>query len=112
MSRFGSRSTSLRAPLSVPFVDTDQGGRFALKVSFTIFVFLGPFSPDSRAWHHDSCLVGIDGIFANRSINNCENCRHQEERGFLDSDVIPLTTPLIACWRNKQAVGGLRLASL
>jgi hypothetical protein len=30
----------------------------------------------------------------------------------MDSDVIPLTTPLVAYWRNKEEMGGMTLKSL
>lgn len=56
--------------------------------------------------------MGIDGIFATRNVNNCENCRDQRENGLIDSDVIPLTTPLVAYWKSRELVGTLRLKSL
>ncbi len=76
--------------------------RFALKDYFTIYVFLGPFSEDPKTWDHSGRLVGIDGIFVTRNLDNCENCRDQNENGLVDSDVIPLTTPLVAYWRRKE----------
>jgi hypothetical protein len=30
----------------------------------------------------------------------------------MDSDVIPLTTPLVAYWRSQEEIGGMRLRSL
>lgn len=86
--------------------------RFALNGSFQILLFLGPFSPDPCTWHHDAHLVGIDGIFASRSLGHCDNCRQQEQNGLIDSDVIPLTTPLVSCWRSEEEMGGVRLRSL
>ena len=56
--------------------------------------------------------MGIDGIFASRSLDNCDNCRQQNENGLIDSDVIPLTTPLVAYWRSQEEMGGMRLKSL
>src|SRR5271156_3806054 len=86
--------------------------RFALGGSFQIFVFVGDFSDDPQAWPHDPHLVGIDGIFATRNIGNCDNCRNQQELGLIDSDVISLTTVLIAYWKTKEAHCGMTLESL
>lgn len=62
--------------------------------------------------HHDAHLVGIDGIFASRSLEHCDNCRQQDLNGLMDSDVIPLTTPLVSCWQSGEEMGGMRLRSL
>jgi hypothetical protein len=86
--------------------------RFALNGSFQILLFLGDFSQDPSTWHHDARLVGIDAIFASHSLENCENCRQQNEEGLIDSDVIPLTTPLVAYWKSQEEVGGMKLKSL
>jgi hypothetical protein len=90
----------------------NQPSRFALNGSFQILLFLGPYSSDPCTWHHDAHLVGIDGIFASRSLEHCDNCRQQDQNGLIDSDVIPLTTPLVSCWRSREEVGGMRLRSL
>ena len=42
----------------------------------------------------------------------CANCRAQEEGRLLDSDTIPLTTPLISFWRTGEHLGGHSLRSL
>ncbi|OCL11103.1 Di-copper centre-containing protein [Glonium stellatum] len=86
--------------------------KFALNGSFTIFVFLGDFCPDPASWHHEANMVGSDSIFANRTIAHCENCQKQEESKLLDSDTIPLTTPLVTYWRNQEEVQGIRVESL
>ncbi|KAI1611775.1 hypothetical protein EDD36DRAFT_496654 [Exophiala viscosa] len=86
--------------------------KFALNGSFQIYFFLGDFSDDPRTWPHERHLVGIDGIFANRHIEHCENCKRQDSLGLEDSDTIALTTNLVAYWKNEEVHCDMRLRSL
>jgi Tyosinase C-terminal domain len=97
------------SPLSIL---VNRPSRFALNGSFQVLLFLGDFSSDPCTWHHDARLVGIDAIFASHSLDNCDNCRQQNESGLMDSDVVPLTTPLVAYWRSQEEMGGMRLKNL
>ena len=55
-----------------------------------------------------------DGIFATSRPNHehCPNCARQADRGLIDSDVISLTSNLIAYWRDEEEHCGLKLQSL
>lgn len=96
-----------------------EGHRFALRGSYQIFVFLGPFNTDEPdRWPTEPNLVGIDGIFCNNPEDGaCSNCEIQAEAKLRVMDVIPLTHHLVKWLRSKRkcppdAEDGIALASL
>ncbi|EFQ32588.1 hypothetical protein CGRA01v4_09590 [Colletotrichum graminicola] len=90
--------------------------KFSLDGSFTIFFFLGDFSPDVESWIIDPHLVGSSGIFANSratiTIGACANCAKQEAGGIKYMDTIALTPALLTYWDSQEEHYGCRVGDL
>ncbi|KAK1573964.1 uncharacterized protein LY79DRAFT_662446 [Colletotrichum navitas] len=90
--------------------------KFSLDGSFTVFFFLGDFSPDVESWIVDSHLAGFSGIFANSraaiTIGACANCAKHEAGGIKYMDTVALTPALLTYWDSQEEHYGCRVGDL
>ncbi len=91
--------------------------RFALKSTFQVFIFIGPFPSDNPdAWPSAANLAGIDIIFASDpQSGGCSNCEAQAASNLVVADVLPLTADLVKWIRREERCSeecGMRLKSL
>ncbi|OHW91286.1 tyrosinase precursor, partial [Colletotrichum incanum] len=89
---------------------------FSLDGSFTIFFFLGDFSPHLENWILDPHLAGSSGIFAHSraaiNLGACANCAKQDARGIKYMDTVALTPALLTYWDSQEEHYGCRVGDL
>ncbi|KAK2042757.1 Di-copper centre-containing protein [Colletotrichum somersetense] len=90
--------------------------KFSLDGSFTLFFFLGDFSPDVESWIVDPHLAGSSGVFANSraaiTIGACANCSKQEAVGIKYMDTVALTPALLTYWDSQEELYGCHVGDL
>ncbi|PVF95999.1 Di-copper centre-containing protein [Serendipita vermifera] len=70
--------------------------KYAAKLSFVVYVFLGDFNENPKQWNRDPNLVGTYSIFASHiETTGCGRCQEAAETHQLVGGTVPLTTALV-----------------